>query len=639
MALPKPVSRADMYLSYLNYTKGLTLDDLPTPVSRSDMYLYNLCVNRGIGGGSGGSNVTLNGEPQTNFNFIGDKGNAIKELHTTDSTGKTSISRFASNEDHVEMATGRTLREEYMGVLKTMGKEFVSADGSPVEANNGIEARVISGEIKGQTVKVISKDGNTQLKLGGNNPRTAKYILGGLIEANKQYHITTICTSQSGNPDLWFSGFGPSPSPKVKTGINKDIVTFTTVSSNLNLTIALGQSDFDAGKTFEGYLIISENGFVENPLSFGLHSTQAAINNNNQNYEIYEPQILGKTRILNGQLVSLEPSDLSLPKLGSVPSMSDTLDLASRVATLNTKEVVYNGNDEVWVKGTVYGKTFYEIAISDMSIDKINSVCDKFPVLTAFSVVDDFKYGHHYTTNKTLRILDESSSIDLFKAKLQSNPITVRYQLAEPSTIQLTGKQIKAYDAYKKVISLPFAEDKVTLNEDGSVVWNNYTEEFNLLNPSSPITFTKSGDVQANTTRWYISSTSFRDVIMGGYCSSMVWSNAIKNVDYVCTGTVGNTNLQFRIPNSVTTSDEVYAYLLENNLLGDYKLRLKTPLVIMIDKSLIPTITTNKTNILEAGGAVKPSSFKVTLPVDRIAEIEARLQALESTTVDVVLNK
>ena len=66
---------------------------------------------------------------------------------------------------------------------------------------------------------------------------------------------------------------------------------------------------------------------------------------------------------------------------------------------------------------------------------------------------------------------------------------------------------------------------------------------------------------------------------------------------------------------------------------------LDIPIVTHIPKELVPTVRTHKTNILEVGGAVKPSSFKVTVPVDRIAEIEARLQALESTTVDVVLNK
>lgn len=100
--------------------------------------------------------ILIQQELQQNFLAL-DNSPSIKELHTTDSTGKTSILKLGSDEDHVEMASGRTLREEYMGVLKTMGKEFVSSDGSPVTVNNGIEARVISAEIKGQTVKQLIK--------------------------------------------------------------------------------------------------------------------------------------------------------------------------------------------------------------------------------------------------------------------------------------------------------------------------------------------------------------------------------------------------------------------------------------------------------------------------------------------------
>ena len=74
---------------------------------------------------------------------------SIKELHTTDSTGKTSILKLASDSTHVEMQTGRTLEEEYTSLLSRFGKEFVSADGSAIEVNNGVEARAISAEIKG----------------------------------------------------------------------------------------------------------------------------------------------------------------------------------------------------------------------------------------------------------------------------------------------------------------------------------------------------------------------------------------------------------------------------------------------------------------------------------------------------------
>lgn len=132
MALPKPVSRADMYLSYLNYTKGLTLANLPKPVSRADMYLYNLCINRGIGGGSGGSNVTLNGEPQTNFNFIAE-GKKIKSLEVGENT--------------YEFADGITDGETTLGL-----QNYKSIDGNDITVTScGGELKNIV--IQGKTIK------------------------------------------------------------------------------------------------------------------------------------------------------------------------------------------------------------------------------------------------------------------------------------------------------------------------------------------------------------------------------------------------------------------------------------------------------------------------------------------------------
>ncbi|MGL5689707.1 MAG: hypothetical protein ACRDD8_02705, partial [Bacteroidales bacterium] len=80
---------------------------------------------------------------------------SLKSLETTDTTGKKQELLLATDSDHVEMSTGRTLEQEYMGVLKTLGKEFASADGADVTVANGIGARVIGAEIQGQTVKNV----------------------------------------------------------------------------------------------------------------------------------------------------------------------------------------------------------------------------------------------------------------------------------------------------------------------------------------------------------------------------------------------------------------------------------------------------------------------------------------------------
>lgn len=55
--IPKPITREDMYYSYLINGSG----SLPKPITRKEMYLYYLCVNgHGSGGETGGSGGALN---------------------------------------------------------------------------------------------------------------------------------------------------------------------------------------------------------------------------------------------------------------------------------------------------------------------------------------------------------------------------------------------------------------------------------------------------------------------------------------------------------------------------------------------------------------------------------------------------
>ncbi|MBC8581810.1 hypothetical protein, partial [Zhenhengia yiwuensis] len=226
--------------------------------------------------------------------------------------GKTSILKLASDEDHVEMSTGRTLREEYMGVLKTMGKDFTSSDGSPVEVNNGIEARVISGEIKGQTVKnyaktierssfssvtgqtkiddmnnIITIDTPTEysncfLKKGAELLPNTKYkvvliilenTLSGPFSINNGAHSGTVF---AGSFDL----------PKGSTGVKEFMFTTKSdVSGDIILRMFAGVG---SGRIKLQAMVVEENATTPTSyIPFGLSSTQTIISNNGQQYPIY----------------------------------------------------------------------------------------------------------------------------------------------------------------------------------------------------------------------------------------------------------------------------------------------------------------------------------------------------------------
>lgn len=438
--------------------------------------------------------IGLNGvHDDTIFNFIGDKGNAIKELHATDSTGKTSILKLGSDEDHVEMASGRTLREEYMGVLKTMGKEFVSPDGSPVEVNNGIEARVISAEIKGQTVKNLFPTNNnivTQQSMFSSiisqcqrlTPST-KYVFGVFVtkfteQSKLSFKLNTANDVLSEYVEI----------PITKLGLNYIEKVVNSTSEKLGTVMIPSTGWGVEAKKFEFKNVYIADGVLYDNPQFGLNSTQAIIANNGQQYPIYATE----EDKVNKKVISL----------GGVGDVQDTLEIkddGSVVYTQNTKEIVLDNNINCTLTNSYSSENhlFFNITVQDIKMIsdyRLQGImCDKFKweEFASFALKDyEFICGNKESAKVGIKIAKtklESPTVEGFKKWLQANPVTVRYQLA-------------------------------------------------------------------------------------------------------------------------------------------------SPIVTNIPKELVPTILTNQTNILEVGGAVKPSSFKVTLPVDRIAELTARLEAVEAKT-------
>nr|DAY63899.1 MAG TPA: BppU domain protein [Caudoviricetes sp.] len=448
--------------------------------------------------------ILIQQELQQNFLAL-DNPPAIKELHTTNAEGETSILKLASSEDHVEMSTGRTLREEYMGVLKTLGKEFTSADGSSIEVNNGIEARVISGEIKGQTVKSIANVDDTFRTVIGDG--TVKVAFAktdiGLVKPSSDYTLVTEVISNTLDGDFKLININTlnmmiqtnDSIPAGKTGIfvvklrsKADLTGANQIIRHALTAESTSGSITFRSCVFEGDLTKVVKGFAP----FGLVSTEAIISNNGEEYPIYANEE-DKT---NRKVISL----------GGVGDVKNTLEI------LEDGSVVYTQN-----------------AIKE-------KLSDNLTWATA-------------TTNGTIT---RFYSLDFAKGT----------------------KGVKT----KKL-------------GNTNIVCNMLPTDKN--------------------------STEF-NVSVSGYDT--------------------DGRIYVKLENSVAdTVDKLKEYLTNNDVYVIYQ--LETPIVTHIPKELVPTILTHKTNILEAGGAVKPSSFKVTVPVDKLAEIEARLQALESTTVDVVLNK
>ncbi|MFR2837834.1 MAG: BppU family phage baseplate upper protein [Zhenhengia sp.] len=423
---------------------------------------------------------------------------SISQLHTIDSTGKTSILRLTSSEDCVEMSTGRTLREEYMGVLKTMGKEFTSVDGGRLEVNNGIEARVVNAQIKGQTVKCIANvDDRFRTAVGDGTIKVALAISDmGLVKPSSDYTLVTEVISNTLNGDFKLVNINTSNMmmdtndsvPAGKTGI---FIVKLRSKANLSGASQIIRHALTADSTsgsityrscvFEGDLTKVVKGFAP----FGLVSTEAIISNNGQQYPIYASEE--------------DKANKKVISLGVVGDVKNTLEI------LEDGSVVYTQN-----------------AIKE-------KLSDNLTWATA-------------TTNGTIT---RFYSLDFAKGT----------------------KGVKT----KKL-------------GNTNIVCNMLPTDKN--------------------------STEF-NVSVSGYDT--------------------DGRIYVKLENSVAdTVDKLKEYLTNNDVYVIYQ--LETPIVNHIPKELVPTILTHKTNILEVGGKVKASSFKVTLPVDRIAELTARLEAVEAKT-------
>ena len=223
---------------------------------------------------------------------------------------------------------------------------------------------------------------------------------------------------------------------------------------------------------------------------------------------------------------------------------------------------------------------------------------------------------------------------------------TVAFEYKLDSTQAIISNNGEKYPIYateedkanKKVISLNKVgdmADTLEIKSDGSGVWTNHLKCEILTNE---LNYRKDGE-GTNTVVFAVDFIGMRpNTILADkfVTNSKAWDTSAN-----IRGVANSANSIFiQILKSELSSYDVQGFkewLKTNTINVIYQ--LATPTVTHLDKSIVPAILTHKTNILEAGGAVKPSSFKVTVPVDKLAEIEARLQALESTTVDVVLNK
>ncbi|MGL5764262.1 MAG: hypothetical protein ACRCX8_01345 [Sarcina sp.] len=578
---------------------------------------------------------------------------SISSLETTDLTGKQSKLAFSTDSDHVEMDTGRTLQQELDAFRSITAKEFTST-GEDITVNNGIPSKVLSASVEGRTVKCIYRVDERSFTGTGASYGSVTISLEALPLLNSsKYTLCLVVTQNSLNYDYLAnnpvadSAFNTKcVIPKGETGIfSFDLTTKDDLIACKNAMQCSFNDQLETGTIAYYRMMIEGNvaNCINGILDVGLTSTQASITNNGQTTIYYEPTIQGLTKIVdaNGnecqpgtagaRLVSLEPSVEGLPVLGSVPSISDTIDRASGVCTLNTKDILIQDNWKLYQSGLFMYQTINDAQVPNQN--EINVLCDKVIGASYVAGSAAFSGKISFHPNKDLQYrFSEGETFEQAKLKLQG--ATIRYS-SIPIQIQLTQEQLKAYENYKKPILLSKVgdvADKFEIREDGSGVLSDNVGEMTLkacngitkLNENHTIfKFRIHGMKRQNDLK-----------ILGLPFNQESNTTETLNKDQEWFLVDGSAHLHISILNTkLETVSEIgmNKYLLDN--LTQIVFPLETPTTTHISSLIMPTIPTDKINNLSAGGAVKASKFTASLPVDKMADVEKRLQALESVTI------
>ena len=134
--------------------------------------------------------------------------------------------------------------------------------------------------------------------------------------------------------------------------------------------------------------------------------------------------------------------------------VKDTIE--NGVVTRRVGEITFDGSsDESWNFDTTYkyaaiginGVTGYNIGVKNILCDKLYVLNSNGSISVSTNVI---RYGSSDNNNKILyvRIDDTITSVSEFKTWLQSNPITVWYELATPTTEQITLPALPSWYPY-----------------------------------------------------------------------------------------------------------------------------------------------------------------------------------------------
>jgi len=582
----------------------------------------------------------------------------------------------------------KTQDEINKSFYKGFSAEFVS-NGEDIVINDVIGDEVFGARLEGQTVKNYAT-----VHIDGKNP--SKYTpLSFDIELNKTY--TIVFEQLSGASDYGFicltKGFTRLTTPynakiqisnKQPNGVRFGVVQ-TNYASEIptNGEFGIEISGIPALGTISDKIIILE-GDCTNKIDYytfdsvGLSSTKATITNNGEKYSFYNPIIEGKTVVMRTpkgtnnwvEISEFEERDVELYDyklsspingLNGTSRLCDYIDRSRKIKVINTKEIVLDGSQPISNAGVMSNVSIFKVTVPDMLNERgVGIIAATIKSREIHNNLEGIytQSGYIYIGLKQDKVKPNINSY------LQTNPITVRYQLATPIEVPLTDEEFEEYENHKKVIELDGIKqtdsisksNSLSILEDGSCA---YTENIITLNAEK---------LKAYLGRYYFNKFINEDKIQYR-CFIDDYPRAVKET--VFQGISTKTNLGFvdtiqdkmhgydSIGNRcsvVRTAPSIIIILTEESLQPKDRLNptredfinyfnrnsdleikvIVEPKTTIIDKSITPpVIPTQQNNVFSFGEEVKSSKAMVKVATAKTSDLskfnEIELQVKTNT--------
>lgn len=312
--------------------------------------------------------------------------------------------------------TGNTLCK-YVGVrvnteLDSTGFEnslvIMSGDKSNLEIENYFEGmqsvKMPMLTTTGKNLLNLSPDALERITING--------VTGVITESNTR--CTTKYIKATPKDDLFLKRFNTNYKVAVRYYYN-DMLVNATLNGNGNF-ISDGNLKVDSGDYYNQIRLIFAKS-DDSEITLQEVSSQQIMLTSSQN-DVFEPY---KSNILS------TPEDLELRGIGNV---KDELNVATGELTQRIGEVVLDGSEGWNIEGE--GDTHIEFSlfgkINDATLNG-GTICDKIPEKIGDSEgITVQSFGTYVKISKAI-----ASDVESFKTYLQSNPLTVQYQLATPT--------------------------------------------------------------------------------------------------------------------------------------------------------------------------------------------------------------